>query len=86
VNLHSIAKLDVVDITPDVLVARGLLRKGDLVKVLGYGELTGTVNVTAHAVSKSAEAAIAASGGSVTLVPLPHKVRPPAKGNQFTNR
>ncbi len=86
VNLHSIAKLDLVEITPEVLVTRGLLRKGDLVKVLAYGELAGKVNVTAHAVSKSAEAAITASGGSVTLVALPHKIRPPAKGNQFTNR
>jgi large subunit ribosomal protein L15 len=86
VNLHSIAKLDVGDVTPDVLVTRGLLRKGDFVKVLAYGELTGKVNVTAHAVSKSAEAAITAAGGTVTLVPLPYKVRPAAKGNQFTNR
>jgi len=37
-------------------------------------------------VSKSAEKAIVAAGGSVTILPLPHKVRPPAKGNQFTNR
>lgn len=86
VNLHSIAKLDTTDITPEVLVARGLLRKGDFVKVLGYGELTAKVNVTAHGVSKSAEAAIVALGGTVTIVALPYKVRPPASGNQFTNR
>ncbi len=86
VNLHSIAKLDVAEITPEVLVARGLLRKGDYVKVLGYGELTAKVDVTAHAVSKSAEAAISALGGSVTIVPMPFKVRPAANGNQFTNR
>jgi large subunit ribosomal protein L15 len=86
VNLHSIAKLGVTDITPDVLVERGLLRKGDFVKILGHGELTGKVDVTAHAVSKSAEAAITAAGGNVTLVPLPYKVRPAAQGNQFTNR
>src|SRR3954467_15388995 len=78
VNLHSIAKLGVSDITPDVLVERGLLRKGDFVKVLGHGELTGKVDVTAPAVSHSAEAAITAAGGSVTLVPLPYKVRPAA--------
>ena len=39
-----------------------------------------------HAVSKAAEQAIVAAGGSVTIIPLPHKVRPAAKGNQFTNR
>src|SRR3982751_6383719 len=81
VNLHSIAKLGVSEVTPDVLVERGLLRKGDFVKVLGHGELTGKVDVTAHAVSKSAEAAITAAGGIVTLVPLPYKVRPAAQGN-----
>ncbi len=86
VNLHSIAKLEIAEIDPDVLVARGLLRKGDFVKVLGYGELTAKVNVTAHGVSKSAEAAIVALGGTVTILPLPYKVRPPASGNQFTNR
>ena len=86
VNLHQLAKLEVTDIDLDVLVARGLVRKGDFVKILGYGELSGKVNVTAHAVSKSAESAITAAGGSVSLVPLPYKVRPAAKGNQFTNR
>jgi hypothetical protein len=38
-------------------------------------------------VSKSAEAAIVAAGGSVTVLGLPFKAgRPPVKGNQFTNR
>ena len=86
INLYQLAKLDVTDIDLDVLVGRGLLRKGDFVKILGYGELAGKVNVTAHAVSKTAEAAITAAGGNVTLVPLPYKVRPAAQGNQFTNR
>ena len=86
VNLHSIAKLGVSAITPEILVERGLLRKGDYVKVLAYGELEAKVDVTAHGVSKAAEAAITALGGSVTIVPMPFKVRPPANGNQFTNR
>ena len=47
--------------------------------------------IQAHAVSKAAEAAITAVGGTVTLVPLPFKGenkagRPPVRGNQFTNR
>jgi large subunit ribosomal protein L15 len=86
INLYQLAKLDVADVDLDVLVSRGLLRKGDFAKILAYGELTGKVNVTAHAVSKSAASAIEAAGGSVTLVPLPYKVRPAAQGNQFTNR
>jgi len=76
---------DTVDLA--ALVAAGLARKGALVKVLGGGELTRAVRVEAHAFSKSAEAAITASGGSVTVVPLPFgNDRPPAKGNALTNR
>ena len=86
VNLHQLAKLEVAEATPEVFVKHGMLRKGDFVKILGYGELTTKVDVTAHAVSKTAEAAITAAGGSVTLVPMPFKVRPAANGNQFTNR
>ena len=75
------------DITPEVLVAKGLVRKKTLVKILGRGEVTIAINVTAHAVSKSATAAITAAGGSVTILPLPFKQgRPPVQGNQFTNR
>ena len=41
----------------------------------------------AHAVSKSAEAAITGAGGTVEIVPLPWgDGRPPAKGNAHTNR
>jgi len=87
VNLDQLAALGVTDITPEVLVDRGLVRKDTFVKVLGRGELTGAVKVTAHAVSKAAESAITAAGGSVVLLPLPFKQgRPPVKGNQFTNR
>jgi large subunit ribosomal protein L15 len=86
VNLDSIDALEDKDVTPEILVARGVAHKGTLVKVLARGTISRPVNVSAHAVSKAAEAAIVAAGGSVTKLPLPHKVRPPAKGNQFTNR
>ena len=43
VNLDALVALGVTDINPDVLVARGLARKKDLVKVLGRGELTTTI-------------------------------------------
>jgi large subunit ribosomal protein L15 len=70
-----------------VLLDRGLAHKGSLVKILARGEITRPVHVTAHAVSKAADAAITAAGGSVTLLPLPFKQgRPPVQGNQFANR
>lgn len=74
-------------ITPESLHAAGLTHKGALVKVLGRGEITRAVSVSAHAFSASAEAAITAAGGSVTVVPAPWgDRRPPAKGNHLTNR
>jgi large subunit ribosomal protein L15 len=87
VNLDQIAALDEATVTPEVLVAAGYVRKNTFVKVLARGEITSAVHLTAHAVSKAADAAITAAGGSVTILPLPFKQgRPPVKGNQFTNR
>jgi large subunit ribosomal protein L15 len=78
-------------VDPPSLVAVGAVRPNVFVKVLARGEVTATLDVHVHAVSKAAEAAITAAGGTVTLVPLPFKGegkagRPAAKGNQFTNR
>jgi large subunit ribosomal protein L15 len=86
VNLDAIQELGLAEVTPEILVARGVAHKGTLVKVLARGTVTIPVKVSAHAVSKAAERAITEAGGSVTILPLPHKVRPAAKGNQFTNR
>ena len=69
------------------IVAGGLARKGTLVKILGGGEISRALRVEAHAFSKTAEAAITAAGGSVTVIPLPFgNGRPPAQGNALTNR
>jgi large subunit ribosomal protein L15 len=86
VNLDTLEELGESTITPEVLAARGVLHKGAFVKVLARGEIKRKVDVSVHGASKSARAAIEAAGGSVTIVPLPYKVRPAAKGNQFTNR
>ena len=78
-------------IEPQTLIDHGLLRKGGYVKILARGEVSKKLDVHAHAVSKAAEAAITAAGGTVTLVALPFKGetkagRPSVKGNQFANR
>ena len=87
VNLDQLEACGESTVDPDVLVAKGLVRKGVFVKILARGEITSKVDVSAHGVSKAAEAAITAAGGSVTVLPLPFKQgRPPVKGNQFTNR
>ena len=86
VNLDALVALGLSDVTPEVLVANGLARKKDLVKVLGRGGVAITMNVSAHGFSASARAAIEAAGGTVTELDLPFAVRPPAAGNQHQNR
>jgi large subunit ribosomal protein L15 len=87
INLDTIEASELDEVSPEILRAKGLVHKHGLVKILGRGEITRAVTVRAHAVSKSAEAAITAAGGSVELLPKPYGgPRPPATGNQHTNR
>ncbi len=55
-------------LTFEDFVANGLANKNERVKILGRGELTSKINVTAHKFSKTAVAAIEAAGGSVTTL------------------
>jgi large subunit ribosomal protein L15 len=50
----------------DELVAAGAVRKNQLVKVLGNGDLGVALQVSAHAFSETAKSKITAAGGSVT--------------------
>lgn len=70
VNLDKISAhfADGGDVTVDQLVAKGLVRKNQPVKVLGTGEITAKVNVKANAFSKSAIEKIEAAGGSTETV------------------
>jgi large subunit ribosomal protein L15 len=87
VNLEILEHLGKSEVNPEVLREAGLVAKKGLVKVLGRGELTRSVNVAAHAFSTSAAAAIQAAGGSVQILPPPFgHGRPPAKGNALTSR
>lgn len=63
VNLSQLAEIDG-DVTPEILVERGLVRSGRKVKVLGDGEIGKPLRVTADKFSKSARAKIEAAGGS----------------------
>ncbi|RRJ86706.1 50S ribosomal protein L15 [Gulosibacter macacae] len=67
VNLYTLAELypEGGDVTVDDLVAKGAVRKNELVKVLGTGELTVKLNIDVDKVSSSAEQKIVAAGGSV---------------------
>ncbi len=68
VNLDKIGELfpEGGQVTVDDLVAKGAVRKNELVKVLGSGEIDVAVQVSANAFSGSAKEKITAAGGSVT--------------------
>lgn len=55
-------------ITPEVLLENGLMGKGDKVKILGRGEITAKIEITAHAFSGSAKEAIEKAGGKAETV------------------
>ena len=69
INLSTLeelaAKKELTVINVETLVAAGFISGNDRVKILGNGNVTKSLNVTAHAFSQSAEAAIVAAGGSV---------------------
>lgn len=71
INLDTIQalfdKTGISNIDLGVMYNNGLISKSDLVKVLGRGELTATVNLRANAFSASAIAAIEKVGGSATV-------------------
>lgn len=68
VNLDKLAALypQGGEVTVADLVAKGAVRKNQLVKVLGTGEISVALQVTVDAVSGSAKEKIAAAGGTVT--------------------
>ncbi len=72
VNLSTLQKLvdekELTKITIAELKAAGLTNGKKLVKILGKGELKAKVEVEANAFSKTAEEAIKAAGGSVTII------------------
>jgi large subunit ribosomal protein L15 len=71
VNIRDLAKLEG-DVTPQSLREAGLLASlRHPVKVLGDGDLSRAVSVSAHAFSKSAREKIEGAGGSVTILARP---------------
>jgi len=72
VNLQVLQQLadkkNITEITKDVLIENGLADKNDLIKILGMGELTAKLEVTANRFTKTAQAAIEAQGGTVTKI------------------
>jgi large subunit ribosomal protein L15 len=68
VNVAAIGRLfpDGGDVTVKALIDKGAVRKGELVKVLGQGEISVKVNLVVDAFSDSAKLKIEAAGGKIT--------------------
>jgi large subunit ribosomal protein L15 len=70
VNLDRLGELfpDGGEVTPEVLAEKGAVRRNAKVKVLGAGEVSVALQVSAHAFSASAKDKISAAGGTTTQV------------------
>ena len=63
VNVRDLAGFEG-EVTPELLLEKGLVRKGLAVKILGDGEVSSPLTVKAHRFSRSAREKIEAAGGS----------------------
>ena len=72
INLDTIQELvektKLKAINPSILIENGLANKKDLVKILGRGELTSKVDVSAHGFSEKAKSTIEGLGGKIEIV------------------
>jgi large subunit ribosomal protein L15 len=65
VNLSQLADLGP-EIDPDILLEKGLVRRGKAVKILGDGEVKSALQVKAAKFSRAAREKIEAAGGTCT--------------------
>lgn len=68
VNLTSLKDIEEKRITPQLLKRKGLVKKGELVKILGEGSLEIPLTLYAHAFSKAAREKIEKAGGKAIVL------------------
>ena len=74
VNVGQLEGIDVAELTPEVLKKKGLIKKSEnLIKILGEGEITKSIKISADAFSKSAEEKIKKAGGAIMVRQLEEK-------------
>jgi large subunit ribosomal protein L15 len=79
VNVRDLERFDG-DVTPETLKDAGLIKNTRLdVKILGYGDLTKKLTVSAHLFSASAREKIEKAGGTITWLRGEPKPRPPKR-------
>ena len=84
VNVERLVEIAVNgEVTPDILKAAGLVKKSARwVKILGDGDLSAALKVTAHHFSKGAREKIEKAGGTVVVLPGRHGIPAPASGGE----
>ncbi|GIU75156.1 MAG: 50S ribosomal protein L15 [Bryobacteraceae bacterium] len=83
VNVGQLDRLPGETFTPELLLEMGVIRKlGDGLKVLGNGELTRKISVTAHLFSETALQKIQAAGGTATALGVPKRGPKPKEDKQ----
>lgn len=65
---HYAEKFNATKIDLDFLRSNNIIQKTDLVKVLSVGEITSKLEISAHAISKTAQEKIEKAGGSFTKI------------------
>jgi large subunit ribosomal protein L15 len=79
VNVRDLERFDG-EVTPEMLKEAGLIRNTRLdVKILGHGDLTKKLTVSAHLFSASAREKIEGAGGTITWLRGEPKPRPPKR-------
>ena len=74
VNLSTLNDLEGDEFTPESLLATKTIRKAqDGLKVLGDGEITKAIKISAHKFSKSAVEKIEKAGGTVAVLEMKEK-------------
>ena len=69
VNLERIVALELSEVTPEILVAQGVIKKADKpVKILARGDISVAIHVKVNAISKKAAEAIEKAGGKVEII------------------
>ncbi len=79
-SVINVGKLDAfpagAKVTPELLRKRKFIKETNFVKVLGDGKVSHALQISAHAFSKSAKAAIEAAGGKTIILSVPQQPLP----------
>ena len=67
-NLVNNKKIKKGKVDIQLMIENGLVQKKDLVKILGRGELSSKLEISAHAFSKSAKESIEKNGGKIIII------------------